>query len=44
MWLAKMGAERIGEMESSQIGFDRLLETYRKKTTTSNGLTSVLKV
>lgn len=31
MWLAKMGAERIEEIEDPEIGFDRLMETYLKK-------------
>ncbi len=31
MWLAKVGAERIDEIEDPEIGFDRLMETYLKK-------------
>jgi len=30
-WLAKVGAERIDEIEDPEIGFDRLMETYLKK-------------
>ena len=30
-WLAKVGSERIDEMEDPEIGFDRLMETYFKK-------------
>ena len=31
MWLAKVGRERIDEIEDAEIGFDRLMETYLKK-------------
>lgn len=31
MWLAKMGRERIDEIEDPEIGIDRLMETYLKK-------------
>ena len=31
IWLAKMGRERIDEIEDPEIGFDRLMETYLKK-------------
>jgi len=31
MWLAKIGRERIDEIEDPEIGIDRLLETYLKK-------------
>jgi len=31
MWLAKVGSERIDEIEDPEIGFDRLMETYLKK-------------
>jgi len=31
MWLAKVGRERIDEIEDPEIGIDRLLETYLKK-------------
>lgn len=31
LWLAKMGRERIDEIEDPEIGFDRLMETYLKK-------------
>ncbi len=30
-WLAKVGRERIDEIEDPEIGFERLLETYLKK-------------
>lgn len=31
LWLAKMGSERIDEIEDPEIGFDRLMQTYLKK-------------
>jgi len=31
MWLAKVGRERIDEIENPEIGFDRLMETYLQK-------------
>ena len=31
MWLAKVGSERIDEIEDPEIGIDRLMETYLKK-------------
>jgi hypothetical protein len=31
LWLAKMGRERIDEIEDPEIGFDRVMETYLKK-------------
>lgn len=31
MWLAKVGRERIDEIEDPEIGIDRLMETYLKK-------------
>ena len=31
MWLAKVGSERIDEIEDPEIGFERLMETYLKK-------------
>ncbi len=31
MWLAKIGRERIDEIEDPEIGIDRLMETYLKK-------------
>lgn len=31
LWLAKMGRERIDEIEDPEIGIDRLMETYLKK-------------
>lgn len=31
MWLAKVGQERIDEIEDPELGFDRLMETYLKK-------------
>ena len=30
-WLAKVGRERIDEIEDPELGFDRLMETYLKK-------------
>ena len=30
-WLAKVGRERIDEIEDPEVGFDRLMETYLKK-------------
>ncbi|HQM85310.1 MAG TPA: Bro-N domain-containing protein, partial [bacterium] len=31
MWLAKVGRERIDEIEDPEIGIDRLMETYLRK-------------
>ena len=31
LWLAKVGQERIDEIEDPELGFDRLMETYLKK-------------
>ena len=31
MWLAKVGRERVDEIENPEIGIDRLMETYLKK-------------
>ena len=31
LWLAKVGRERIDEIEDPELGFDRLMETYLKK-------------
>ena len=31
LWLAKVGRERIEEIEDPEIGIDRLMETYQKK-------------
>jgi hypothetical protein len=31
LWLAKVGSERIDEIEDPEIGFDRLMETYLRK-------------
>ena len=31
LWLAKVGRERIDEIEDPEIGFDRLMETYLRK-------------
>ncbi len=31
MWLAKVGCERIDEIEDPEIGIDRLMETYLRK-------------
>ena len=33
LWLAKVGRERIDEIEDPEIGIDRLMETYLRKTT-----------
>ena len=30
-WLAKVGSERIDEINDPELGFDRLMETYLKK-------------
>lgn len=30
-WLAKVGRERIDEIEDPEEGFDRLMDTYHKK-------------
>lgn len=37
LWLAKVGRERIDEIEDPEIGIDRLMETYLKKGTVRNG-------
>ncbi len=31
LWLAKVGRERIDEIEDPEIGLDRLMETYLRK-------------
>lgn len=31
LWLAKVGRERIDEIEDPEIGIDRILETYLRK-------------
>jgi uncharacterized protein YukE len=31
LWLAKVGSERIDEINDPEIGFERLMETYQKK-------------
>jgi len=31
MWLAKVGRERIDEIEDPELGIDRLMETYLRK-------------
>lgn len=31
LWLARVGRERIDEIEDPEIGIDRLMETYQKK-------------
>jgi len=31
LWLAKVGKERIDEIEDPEIGIDRLMETYLRK-------------
>ncbi len=37
MWLAKVGRERIDEIEDPEIGIDRLMETYLRKGYSKNG-------
>jgi len=37
LWLAKVGRERIDEIEDPEIGIDRLMETYLKKDIAKNG-------
>jgi prophage antirepressor-like protein len=39
-WLAKVGSERIDEINDPEIGIERLMETYLKKDTAKNGLTN----
>lgn len=43
IWLAKVGAERIDEMENPELGFDRLMETYLKKGYSKNWINQRLK-
>jgi len=43
MWLAKVGRERIDEIEDPEIGFDRLMETYMKKGYSKNWINQRLK-
>jgi len=42
-WLAKVGRERIDEIEDPELGFDRLLETYLKKGYSKNWINQRLK-
>lgn len=43
LWLAKVGRERLDEIEDPEIGFDRLLETYLKKGYTKEWINQRLK-
>ena len=43
MWLAKVGNERIDEMEDPEIAFDRAMETYFKKGYSTNWINQRLK-
>ena len=43
LWLAKVGRERIDEIEDPEIGFDRLMETYLKKGYSKNWINQRLK-
>ena len=43
LWLAAVGRERIDETLDPELTIDRALETYLKKVTHVNGLTSVCK-
>jgi len=43
MWLARVGRERIDEIEDPEIGFDRLMETYLKKGYSKNWINQRLK-
>ena len=43
MWLAKVGNERIDEMEDPEIAFDRAMETYLKKGYSTNWINQRLK-
>jgi len=40
MWLAKVGNERINEVQDPELTFERAMETYLKKGIPKNGLTS----
>lgn len=37
LWIAKVARERIDEIEDSEIGIDRLMETFLKKAIAKNG-------
>lgn len=41
LWLAKVGRERLDEIEDTEIGINRMMETYLKKGIVRNGLTNV---
>jgi hypothetical protein len=43
MWLAKVGRERIDEIEDPEIGIDRLMETYLRKGYTKEWINQRLK-
>ena len=42
LWLAKVGREKIDEIQDPEIGIDRLMETYLKKAIVKNGLINAL--
>jgi len=41
MWLARVGRERIDEIEDPEIGIDRLMETYLRRGETFTGFSIV---
>jgi len=43
MWLARVGSERIDEIEDPEIGIDRLMETYLRKGYSKNWINQRLK-
>ncbi len=43
LWLAKVGRERIDEIEDPELGIDRLMETYLKKGYSKNWINQRLK-
>src|SRR5665647_662863 len=43
MWLARVGRERIDEIEDPEIGIDRLMETYFRKSYTKEWINQRLK-
>lgn len=43
LWLAKIGRERVDEIEDPEIGFDRLMVTYLKKGYSKNWINQRLK-
>lgn len=43
LWLARVGKERIDEIENPEIGFDRLMEIYLKKGYSKNWINQRLK-